>query len=60
MLVSGVATPCGLAGRLKPALKIEAVCFCEMLVSTYKYTQNYSSEDQHQHVRDYYKTASVK
>jgi hypothetical protein len=41
MLVFQVEMPCGL-------VKMEAVCFCEMLVSTYKFTKHYHPEDQHQ------------
>jgi hypothetical protein len=42
MSMSVFVTPCGLAGS---ALKLQAVCFTEPLVSVYRYTQRYKPED---------------
>jgi hypothetical protein len=48
MMVFWVVRPCGVAGRYQcSALKLQAVYFSRTLVSTYKSTQSYYSEDQH-------------
>jgi hypothetical protein len=52
VFVFWVVTPWGLANipSLSSMLKIEVVWPSERLVSTYKFTQRYSSEDQHRHL----------
>jgi hypothetical protein len=48
MLVIWLATLCGLMGRYQgtSVLKVETLCFSEMLVSAYKFTC-YCAEDQY-------------
>jgi hypothetical protein len=40
--------PCGLVGRYR---RFETVCFSEMIMSTYKPTRRYYSEDQYRQSR---------
>jgi hypothetical protein len=54
MLIFGVVTPCGLVrtnvSEEHTASIFKAVCFSEMLVSTYKSTRRYNPEDKHRHL----------
>jgi hypothetical protein len=52
VIVGLLGRPCGLVGRYQcsremSALKMEIVCFSEMLASPYKYTWCYYPEDKH-------------
>jgi hypothetical protein len=63
ILVFRVLMPCGLVGRYQrfsktlifSGLKMEIVCFCKILVSTYKSTQHYNPEDQYRHEMCFYR-----
>jgi hypothetical protein len=57
VLIFGVITLCGLTGNFKhfgetypsSALKMETVCFSEVLISIHKSTHHYNPEGQHRH-----------